>query len=321
MQWNQVTWYSRLGAIILFVGVIPALCFYIGMQYERFNEANDNQSVEFDFDEGRADFDVLEKTRFLEGEFNSIKMSSEANGCPKGLVDEMILNNIIPELYVTCHKQSTFLYNNEEAQVIIALYGYRSKEELSPPKKVWFTIFPSGRITFDNNFVDLKKTLTNGAQEFVIESTESENRLLDSNFVELIGLINGPNVMNQYCGTFKVLPPFKGEIITCGFDISDTSSSGVVEWDETYPKYEESLSRALDYAEEIYHIKQPLGTKDSNVDTNQYKLNAVYFNQEGKYWVFYVENGYINSDRMIKVDTEGNLSCINGYGNLGMSCP
>ena len=31
--WNQVTWYSKLLAVILFVFVIPALTFYIGMQY------------------------------------------------------------------------------------------------------------------------------------------------------------------------------------------------------------------------------------------------------------------------------------------------
>jgi hypothetical protein len=33
IKWNEVTWYSRLGAIILFLGVVPVLCFYIGMQY------------------------------------------------------------------------------------------------------------------------------------------------------------------------------------------------------------------------------------------------------------------------------------------------
>lgn len=33
IKWNEVTWYSRLGAIFLFLGVVPVLCFYIGMQY------------------------------------------------------------------------------------------------------------------------------------------------------------------------------------------------------------------------------------------------------------------------------------------------
>jgi hypothetical protein len=34
IEWNKVTWYSKLGAIILFVGVVPALSFYIGTQYQ-----------------------------------------------------------------------------------------------------------------------------------------------------------------------------------------------------------------------------------------------------------------------------------------------
>ena len=35
IKWNDVTWYSRLGALIVFIGIIPALAFYIGIQYER----------------------------------------------------------------------------------------------------------------------------------------------------------------------------------------------------------------------------------------------------------------------------------------------
>lgn len=33
IEWNRVTWYSKLGAIILFFVVIPVLAFYIGEQY------------------------------------------------------------------------------------------------------------------------------------------------------------------------------------------------------------------------------------------------------------------------------------------------
>jgi hypothetical protein len=35
IKWNEVTWYSRLGALILFIGIVPALSFYIGNQYAR----------------------------------------------------------------------------------------------------------------------------------------------------------------------------------------------------------------------------------------------------------------------------------------------
>ncbi|MBC7766839.1 hypothetical protein H7Y21_02505 [Arenimonas sp.] len=34
IQWNKVTWYSRLAAIILFILLIPMLTFYIGMKYQ-----------------------------------------------------------------------------------------------------------------------------------------------------------------------------------------------------------------------------------------------------------------------------------------------
>ncbi len=34
VKWNEVTWYSKLLAAILFIGAIPTLCFYIGMQYQ-----------------------------------------------------------------------------------------------------------------------------------------------------------------------------------------------------------------------------------------------------------------------------------------------
>ncbi len=48
MQWNQVTWYSRLGAIILFIGVIPALAFCVGVQYQKYNQAYNEHLFDFD---------------------------------------------------------------------------------------------------------------------------------------------------------------------------------------------------------------------------------------------------------------------------------
>lgn len=42
IKWNEVTWYSRLGAIMLFLVVVPTLSFYIGMQYGALLETNRN---------------------------------------------------------------------------------------------------------------------------------------------------------------------------------------------------------------------------------------------------------------------------------------
>jgi len=33
IKWNEVTWYSKLGAAILFLGIVPVLSFHIGIQY------------------------------------------------------------------------------------------------------------------------------------------------------------------------------------------------------------------------------------------------------------------------------------------------
>jgi hypothetical protein len=49
VKWNEVTWYSKLGAIILFVGVIPALSFYIGMQYQAVKDMQDSTKHEISF--------------------------------------------------------------------------------------------------------------------------------------------------------------------------------------------------------------------------------------------------------------------------------
>lgn len=35
IKWNEVTWYSKLAAVIFFIGVLPILTFCIGAQYEK----------------------------------------------------------------------------------------------------------------------------------------------------------------------------------------------------------------------------------------------------------------------------------------------
>lgn len=35
IEWNKVTWYSKLGAVILFIFVVPAITFIIGKEYQK----------------------------------------------------------------------------------------------------------------------------------------------------------------------------------------------------------------------------------------------------------------------------------------------
>jgi len=39
IHWNEVTWYSRIAAIIVFVGIMPVVNFIIGVQYEQTSDA------------------------------------------------------------------------------------------------------------------------------------------------------------------------------------------------------------------------------------------------------------------------------------------
>lgn len=39
LEWNRVTWYSRLAALLVFLLMVPAVSFYVGTQYERTMEA------------------------------------------------------------------------------------------------------------------------------------------------------------------------------------------------------------------------------------------------------------------------------------------
>lgn len=45
IEWNKLTWYSKLASIIFFLGVFPILTFYIGMQYQRTLDVVNNPVV------------------------------------------------------------------------------------------------------------------------------------------------------------------------------------------------------------------------------------------------------------------------------------
>ncbi|MDB5188927.1 MAG: hypothetical protein JWM92_525 [Candidatus Nomurabacteria bacterium] len=45
VKFNEVTWYSKLAAIIFFIGVIPVLAFYIGTQYQQSKDALANDAI------------------------------------------------------------------------------------------------------------------------------------------------------------------------------------------------------------------------------------------------------------------------------------
>ncbi len=45
MKWNEVTWYSKLGAAILLFAVLPLFSFYIGSEYQKLNQQSENTTT------------------------------------------------------------------------------------------------------------------------------------------------------------------------------------------------------------------------------------------------------------------------------------
>jgi hypothetical protein len=35
IEWNHVTWYSKLGAVIFFLAILPVITFFIGSEYQK----------------------------------------------------------------------------------------------------------------------------------------------------------------------------------------------------------------------------------------------------------------------------------------------
>lgn len=45
IKWNKYTWYSKLAAIIFFIGILPIWVFYLGMQYQQAMDAKRSMPI------------------------------------------------------------------------------------------------------------------------------------------------------------------------------------------------------------------------------------------------------------------------------------
>ena len=63
IKFNEVTWYSKLAAVIFFIGVLPTLTFYLGTQYQiaKFEiEMSTNTSSELDPNNSGNEVDIYQ---------------------------------------------------------------------------------------------------------------------------------------------------------------------------------------------------------------------------------------------------------------------
>ncbi|HVM73686.1 MAG TPA: hypothetical protein VMU13_02285 [Candidatus Paceibacterota bacterium] len=103
IKWNEITWYSRLGAIILLLGIIPALSFYIGTQYQStLNIQSTNQSLQKELSAKTATQIPSKVITLPIGgtqdslTLNSIDFSGQSASVTEFLFCDTCLNNSIP---------------------------------------------------------------------------------------------------------------------------------------------------------------------------------------------------------------------------------
>ncbi len=74
IEWHKRTWYSKLAAVIFFIGILPFWIYYVGTQYQLVKNSDQVQNVEF------------QKTIVTPANLNNKKIpdASENRMCPKG---------------------------------------------------------------------------------------------------------------------------------------------------------------------------------------------------------------------------------------------
>lgn len=105
IKWNEVTWYSKLGAIIFFLIVVPILTFVIGMKYQEVNyfasqpldDGALNQDLgQLPFAVGYQDFATTTAVYEIQGSYPIIqgKNSPQVNNAIKNELDAIVLNYV-----------------------------------------------------------------------------------------------------------------------------------------------------------------------------------------------------------------------------------
>lgn len=79
IEFNKVTWYSKLGALILFILVIPALTFYIGRKYEEVRILNSYTNISPAKVSNTLNPDYLNSTYNIDGESVTLKNGKTEN--------------------------------------------------------------------------------------------------------------------------------------------------------------------------------------------------------------------------------------------------
>ncbi len=166
IQWNKVTWYSRLGSYIVFCGVVPILAFVIGSKY------------------GITVLTIrqAESLQASEVPYQPLSSSTKAH---LGQINKNIVGtwqSVYDTQYIVTFAKGGAITEAYSAQ--------NPTEDASTEKGTWklFTIFPGGNVQTGADFAEgiyMQKTLSKG-DEYKYKVTVS-----DENNLELMYLYGG----------------------------------------------------------------------------------------------------------------------------------
>lgn len=86
--WNEVTWYSKLLAIIFFIGVLPVLCFYVGVRYGEVND-HGNQTLILPEASPYQQVSNQEEIQYVIQDINGIKTPQIVNYSDAGIIQKI----------------------------------------------------------------------------------------------------------------------------------------------------------------------------------------------------------------------------------------
>lgn len=88
VKWKEVTWYSKLAAIIFFIGVLPSLTFYIGTKYEDVKNLNQNSGAYFYLNHSKPTSNIPSISLVETDKFCEYMSSSTSTPIPPSGIDD-----------------------------------------------------------------------------------------------------------------------------------------------------------------------------------------------------------------------------------------
>lgn len=234
------------------------------------------------------------------------KISSD---CPKG-TDEMLKDSKFEIEYdkIECElSDDRYVYYGEEIKVWSAIYGRLDLGDVQLGKSIHILQKANGDLFLDFGLAGLRSKINSFAKEYIGNKIAGSNDSTSHSvnefeiYIEVKGLIYGPNDKGQYCGDFNALPPLVGEFSICQDIGNEGESHGNTRIIAGIPVYIAAKEIALEKSRSLYldkvEYKNEVSEYMSKVEREKlgtgtylsdYILKWRYYTSAGGYWLFVI---------------------------------